>query len=73
MKRAGTKADLDGDIFVKVYNTGSVARDSKYEHTLFVSTSGETGAGIYVTIGELQAIIDWYKEPDVCEEERKKE
>jgi hypothetical protein len=71
MKRAGTKVQLPDDIFVRVYNTGSISRDSVYEHTLFVSTAGETGFGIYITIGDLQSIIDWYKEPDTGEEERK--
>jgi hypothetical protein len=71
MKRAGTKANLNSDIFVRVYNTGSIERDSEFEHTLFVSTSGESGFGIYITIGDLQTIIDWYKEPDTGEVERK--
>jgi hypothetical protein len=69
MKRAGTKATLENGICVQIYNTGDINRDGQLEHTILVSHD-ENGAGLYLTISELQSVLDWYHNETVSEDRK---
>lgn len=68
MKRAGSKEMLETQVFAQVFNTGDINRNGQLEHTLFVSHSGENGVGIYLTVSQLQNILNWYHQNEMEDE-----